>query len=139
MRKPLFTISGLPLWHQKSINKSCFSNPLSWTSFCFYLIFNVYQNCRFGDPLQNPMGAKIGPQIDNALQIVKKFHEIFRRWRVLFATSFSWNQSNSCAVWTYWFLKGYFSMQIGSFSLLSTFLCVMFHITFLLLSFIIPQ
>ena len=53
-----FTISGIPFWHPKSINKSYFIKPLSWTSF-FSFYVDVFKKRSLLAPIQNPVGAKI--------------------------------------------------------------------------------
>ena len=46
MRKNICTTSGFPFWHQKSINKSCFFEPLHGHHFShFTLIFSEKCNC----------------------------------------------------------------------------------------------
>ena len=57
----LFTISGLPIWHQKPINKSCLFKPPSWTSF-FYFMLIVSKKLTLGTPSKSS-GRQNGTQI----------------------------------------------------------------------------
>ena len=72
MRKPsFFTISGLPCWHQKAINKSCFFNSLLGPHFSHFLSIR-FQEWSIWGPLQNPVGAQTGPTIDHFWNIGEK-------------------------------------------------------------------
>jgi hypothetical protein len=58
-----FTTSGLSFWHRKSIENSCFFKTPSWTQIFLILHESMPKSSILG-PLQNPMGCKMGPKID---------------------------------------------------------------------------
>ena len=64
------------------------------------IIHFVPKRIVLGTPFQNLVCAKTGSQIYHFRNIVNKLHELFRQCRVCFATCFSWNHHNYCAVWT---------------------------------------
>ena len=103
MRKHLF-------YHFRPLilaSKSCFFKQFLEPPFCYF--FQIcFKNCRFWDPLQNPMGAQIVPKSTKWRQNAEKTLWLMLLWAVLFQTLFSRNNSNPCAVGTSWLLKGLF-------------------------------
>ena len=72
----------------------------------FFLFFYIcLKNGRFGDPLQNPMGAKMATKF-HMFNIKSCYFQDAKT--SFFQTLFSQNRSNYCAVGTSWLSKGHF-------------------------------
>ena len=87
----------------RSKNNVCSKLFFGLPFFIFFLIF--FKNCRFWDPLRNPMGSKMVPKSSkwcHKSQISSPMQHLFvKAW-------FSRNHSNPCAVGTSCFKKHHF-------------------------------
>ena len=79
--------------------------PTRFLDLLFLIIFRTcFKNCRFWDPLQNPVGAKMATQID---QVPPKHPKSRSPGAPRTCSLFSGNHGNYYAVGTSWLLKGH--------------------------------
>ena len=82
MRKPLFNHLRHPILASR-INQQISLFPTRFLDLMFFIVFQFCQKMLdLGTSLQNPVGTKMRPEIDNLFQNVKKLHECFRVARV---------------------------------------------------------
>ena len=111
MRKHIF-YHFRPFILASKIDKQIMFFQSSFLDLLFLNLFKIFlKNDRFGDPLQNPMGAKMAPKSIKWRQKIEKSKMSGTKHGfvpVFFQTLFSQNPSNPCAVGTSWLLKGHF-------------------------------
>ena len=66
-----FAHQGLPFWHPKSMQKTCFFKTPTWTPFLMILCWLYAKMVDLGT-LKNPVGAKIRPQSTSGAKSSKK-------------------------------------------------------------------
>ena len=133
MRKPLFfVISGVSFQHPKSFKNKYFSKPFLGPPF-IYLFFDLFQkNVDCGTPFKIRWDQK---RLQNRPCGANSTQCSVSRYRLFSNPVFSRNHSNDRAFGTSCFLKDIFSMEIGYCSVYVVFLCALFYITFVFLSF----
>ena len=77
-KSSFFIISGLPFWHNKSINQSCFFQPASLTSFVQSYFFSVcFKQSRFWDTFKIQWAPKWVQQSTSFAKLSKSCMRLF--------------------------------------------------------------
>ena len=129
MPKKLFNNFRPPVLASK-INKQIMLFPAPFLDVIFLMYFILFFNDRFGDPLRNPVGAKMGPKIDNVRQIVEKCMRISGPGAFCSRPAFPELIIITVPFGPTGLNRSFFLCRFAYF-LFAAFLCAIFHTTFL--------